>query len=360
MIKVALIGCGQIALANHLPGLALCPDAKITALCDSNPEVLERARQQTGVQTVSTDYREIVTRDDVDAVIIATPNFTHAPIAIAAAKAGKHILCEKPLAMNMSETWKMYVAAKKAKVRHMTAFTYRFVPAMRYMTHLVKQGAIGKPYHFRSCRLQDWGTRPLGWRQVASLSGTGELGDMLTHRIDYAHMLVGNFDRVIADMRKFHETRGGKPSELEDWVGVLAEMENNATGMLESSKVASGRGEGARSQDYCEVNGSEGSLVFQLAKPFELQVGKLGNPGLETVAVPDEFLKWPNSPRDPKAGDPLVTFRYDQDVEFISAILENRDCVPSFREGLQVQAVMDSIQISVRKRKWIDVVRVAT
>jgi len=360
MINVALIGCGQIALANHLPGLALCPEAKVTALCDSNPEVLERARQQTGVNTVSTDYRKIVTRDDVNAVIIATPNYTHAEIAIAAAKARKHILCEKPLAMNMSETWKMYDAAKKAKVRHMTAFTYRFVPAMRYMTNLVKQGAVGKPCHFRSCRLQDWGTRPLGWRQVERLSGTGELGDMLTHRIDYGQMLMGHFERVVADMRKFHETRGGKPSELEDWVGVLAEMENNATGMLESSKVASGHGEGARSQDYCEVNGSEGSLIFQLSKPFELQVGKLGQPGLQTVAVPDEFLKWPGSSRDPKAGDPLITFRYDQDVEFISAIQEKRECVPSFRDGLQVQAVMDSIQISVRKRKWTEVVRVAT
>jgi predicted dehydrogenase len=360
MINVALIGCGQIALANHLPGLALCPEAKVVAVCDANPEVLARAQQHTGVQIAFTDYREIVKRADVNAVIIATPNFTHAEIAVAAANAGKHILCEKPLALTMGDTWKMYDAAKKAKVRHMTAFTYRFVPAMRYMTHLVKQGAIGKPYHFRSCRLQDWGTRGLGWRQVASLAGTGELSDMLSHRIDYAQMLVGHFERVVADMRKFHDIRGGKPSELEDWVGVLAEMENNATGLLESSKVASGRGEGARSQDYCEVNGSEGSLVFQLSNPLELQTGKLGKPGLETVAVPDEFLKWPKSTRDPKAGDPLITFRYDQDVEFITAILEQRDCIPSFREGLQVQAVMDSIQISTRKRKWTDVVRVAT
>jgi predicted dehydrogenase len=359
MINVAIIGCGQIALANHLPGLALCPEAKVTALCDSNPEVLERARQQTGISVGSTDYREIVKRDDVNAVIIATPNYTHAEIAIGAAKAGKHILCEKPLAMTMGETWKMYVAAKKANVRHMTAFTYRFVPAMRYMTHLVKQGGIGKPYHFRSCRLQDWGTRALGWRQVANLAGTGELGDMLSHRIDYGNLLMGHFERVVADMRKFHDVRGGRPSELEDWVGVLAEMENNATGMLESSKVASGHGEGSHSQDYCEVNGSEGSLVFQLEKPTELQLGKLGAPGLKTVPVPDEFLKWPGSPRDPKAGDPLITFRYDQDVEFINAILEHRDCVPSFREGLQVQAVFDSIQISVRKRKWVEVVRVA-
>jgi predicted dehydrogenase len=360
MIKIAIIGCGQIALANHLPGLALCPEAKVTALCDSNPEVLARARKDLGVDIASTDFKHIVTGDDVDAVIIATPNYTHAEIAVAAAKAGKHILCEKPLALTMGDTWRMYDAARKAKVRHMTAFTYRFVPAMRFMTHLVKQGAVGRPYHFRSCRLQDWGTRALGWRQIEKYAGTGELSDMLSHRIDYAQMLIGYFERVVADMRKFHETRGNQPSELEDWVGVLAEMEQGATGLLESSKVATGHGEGARSEDYCEVNGSEGSLLFQLSTPLQLQIGKLGEPGFKTVAVPDEFLKWPGSPRDPGAGDPLITFRYDQDVEFIQAILEGRDCIPSFREGLQVQAVMDSIQISVRKRKWTEVVRVAT
>ncbi|MBI3853296.1 MAG: Gfo/Idh/MocA family oxidoreductase [Verrucomicrobia bacterium] len=352
-IGVAMIGCGGIALANHLPGLALCPNAKVVALCDNDPAVLQRASQQTGIATTSTKYKEIVTRDDVHAVIIATPNSVHAPIALAAIAAGKHVLCEKPIAMNHAESLAMLRSAEEAGVRHMTAFTYRFVPAMRYMAHLVKHGNIGQPYHFRSCRLQDWGTRALGWRQVAKLAGTGELGDMLSHRIDYAHLLVGQINRLVADNRRFHDVRDGQVSDLEDWVTILAEFANNATGVLESSKVATGRGEGGRSQDYCEVNGSEGTIVFQLKRPLELQIAKRGGKSLQTVPLPEDYLKWPGSPRDPREGDPLVTFRYDQDVEFIDAILNQRPCVPSFLEGAQAQAVMDAAVLSVIEKRWV-------
>src|SRR5579872_4634108 len=309
-IGVGIIGCGGIVLQNHLPGLALCPEAKLAALCDINPAVLERAVRETGIAAAYTDYTELLARKDVHAVIIATPNFTHAPIALAALAAGKHVLCEKPIAMNYAESVAMVRAAGKAGMRNMTAFTYRFVPAMRYMAHLVKSGFIGEPFHFRSCRLQDWGTRAVGWRQVAKLAGTGELGDMLSHRIDYAHLLVGPMKRLVADMRRFHDMRDGQVSDLEDWVTIISEFSRSrATGVLESSKVATGRGEGARSQDYCEVNGSEGSIVFQLERPLELQLAKRGDTGLRTVPAPEEFLKWPGSPRDPHKGDPVITFR---------------------------------------------------
>src|SRR4051795_5328766 len=152
-IGVGIIGCGGIVLQNHLPRLALCPEAKLVALCDSNPAVLERASKQTAVTAAFADYHQLLAQPDVDAVIIATPNFTHAPIALAAIAAGKHVLCEKPIAMNHAESVAMLQAAEKAGVRHMTAFTYRFVPAMRYMAHLVKSGFPGEPYHYRSCRL---------------------------------------------------------------------------------------------------------------------------------------------------------------------------------------------------------------
>jgi len=355
-IGVGIIGCGGIVLQNHLPGLALCPEAKLTALCDTNPAVLERAVQETGVTAAFADYHKLLAQPNVNAVIIATPNFLHAPIALAAIAAGKHVLCEKPIAMNFAEALSMWRAAEKAGVRHMTAFTYRFVPAMHYMAHLVKTGFIGEPFHFRSCRLQDWGTRAVGWRQVAKLAGSGELGDMLSHRIDYAHLLLGPMKRLVADLRKFIDVRDGQVSELDDWVAIMAEFSTNrATGMLESSKLATGRGESARSQDYCEVNGSEGSLVFQLERPLELQMAKRGETGLRTVRVPEEFLKWPGSPRDPHAGDPVITFRYDQDVEFIRAIVENRECVPSFRQGAEAQAVMDAAVLSWNEQRWVDV-----
>src|ERR1041385_1630976 len=231
-IGIAIVGCGGITLQNHLPGLALCPEARVVALCDTDPATLQRASQQTGIGVSSTRYQEIVARDDVNAVIIATPNSAHAPIALAAIAAGKHVLCEKPLAMNHAEAKQMAQAADQAGVRHMTAFTYRFVPAMRYLAHLVKRGDLGQPYHYRSCRLQDWGTRNVGWRQVKKFAGTGELGDMLSHRIDFAHHLVGPMKRLVANVKNLTPMRDGHPNDTEDWVAIISEFQNGATGVL--------------------------------------------------------------------------------------------------------------------------------
>jgi predicted dehydrogenase len=354
-IGVAIIGSGGITLQNHIPGIALCPEAKVVALCDANPAVLEKASQQTGIKNTSTDYRETVARDDVDAVIIATPNCFHAPIALEAIAKGKHVLCEKPLSMSHTMCLEMSRAAEDAGVRNMTAFTYRFVPAMRYMAHLVHRGDLGHPYHFRSCRLQDWGTRDVGWRQVARMAGSGELGDMLSHRIDYAHLLFGPMKSLVADTRLVHPTRDGHASDLEDWVAILAEFKSSASGVLESSKVATGRGEGARSQDYVELNGSEATFLYQLEQPHQLQIGKKGQTQLQVVPLPEEFLKWPGSPRDAHSGDPLFNFRYDQNFEFIDAIVNRRPCQPSFLDGARAQAVMDVALDSVRERRWLEV-----
>jgi predicted dehydrogenase len=353
-IGVAIVGCGGITLQNHLPGLALCPDTRVVALCDNDAATLERARQQTGITVSSTKYEEIVKRDDVQAVIIATPNFTHAPMALAAIAAGKHVLCEKPIALNYAEAKQMANAAEQAGVRHMTAFTYRFVPAMRYLSHLVKRGDLGQPYHYRSCRLQDWGTRNLGWRQVKKLAATGELGDMLSHRIDFAHLLVGPMKRLVANTMNLTPVRDGAPNDTDDWVAILAEFQNKASGVLESSKLASGRNESWRSLDYVEINGSERSCVFSTGEWNKLQTGQRGGPGLEAITIPEEFWRWPGSPRDPRQGDPLVTFRYDQAWEFIEAIRNQRPCVPSFHDGVRAQAVIDFAVKSAETKQWVD------
>jgi predicted dehydrogenase len=353
-LGIAIIGCGGITLQNHLPGLSLCADTKLVALCDNNPATLEKASAETGITVTSTNYEEIVRRDDVHAVIIATPNISHGPIAHAAIAAGKHVLCEKPIAMTYAEAKGMADAADAAGVRHMTAFTYRFVPAMRYLGHLIAQGDLGEPYHYRSCRLQDWGTRPLGWRQVKKLAGTGELGDMLSHRIDFAQHLVGPMKRLVANTKRLVDDRGGQPSDLDDWVAIIADFHSGATGVLESSKLASGRNESWRSLDYVELNGSEATFEFTTGKWNELQYGKLGGPGLAPLSVPREFWTWPGSPRDPSIGDPLITFRYDQAFEFIDAIRNQRPCVPSFRDGAQTQAVMDAAVRSAEVQAWVD------
>jgi predicted dehydrogenase len=225
---------------------------------------------------------------------------------------------------------------------------------MRYLNHLIKQGELGQPYHYRSCRLQDWGTRNLGWRQVKKLAGSGELGDMLSHRIDFAHLLVGPMQRLVANTKILHREREGKPSDLDDWVAILADFRSGATGVLESSKLASGRNESWRSLDYVEVNGSERSFVFTTGEPSKLHTGKAGGPGLDMIDVPPRFRRWPGSARDPDAGDPLVTFRYDQAWEFVDAIRNQRPCVPDFHDGARAQAVMEAANESAVSGRWID------
>lgn len=354
-LNFALVGTGGITLQNHLPGLALCPDVRVHALCDANAATLEAARQQTGAPVASARWEDVVTRDDIHAVIIATPNFLHPDIAITAARHGKHVLCEKPLALNAADARRMAEEADRARVRHMTAFTYRFVPAMRYLKHLVERGDLGQPWHYRCCRLQDWGTRNLGWRQVKKLAGTGEIGDMLSHRIDFAHHLVGPMRRLVASLRNLTPVRDGAPNDTDDWVGMLAEFAAGMTGVFESSKLATGVNESWRSPDRVELNGSAGSFSFTTVTWNELQHGIPGGPGLRALAVPREFWVWPGSPRDPGTGDPLVSFRYDQAFEFVSAIREERDCAITFHDGARAQQVMDAAVQSAAEGRWVEV-----
>jgi predicted dehydrogenase len=353
-LNFAIIGCGGVTLQNHLPGLALCSAVRVQAVCDANPETLESARQTTGAPVALADYDEVVRRDDVHAVIIATPNLTHAPIALSAIAHGKHVLCEKPLALHADDARRMAQAAEQAGVRHMTAFTYRFVPAMRYLHHLVQRGDLGQPYHYRSCRLQDWGTRNLGWRQQRAMAGCGELGDMLSHRIDFAHHLIGPMRRLVAHLKTICSMRDQCPNDTEDWAAIIAEFAAGATGVLESSKLASGRNESWRSLDYVEVNGSEATFEFTTGRWDELQAGRRGGPGLQPLAVPREFWTWPGSHRDPAQGDPLVAFRYDQAIEFVNAIREQRPCAVTFHDGAHVQRVMDAALESAAQQRWVD------
>jgi predicted dehydrogenase len=354
-IGIAIIGAGKIALANHLPGLKLHPAANVVAVCDSNPEAVAAAERETGAKGF-TDYRSAIADRGVDAVIVATPNFVHPEIVLAAVHAGKHVLCEKPLALNYADALKMLRAAEAAQVRHMTAFTYRFVPAMRYLAHLTDRGDFGQLYHFRAQRFQDWQTRNIDWRQQKKLAGTGEMGDMLSHRIDYAHLLVGPIAKLVADYRNFIAMRGNAPSDVDDWVAMLCQFENGTTtGDLESTKLATGRGEGHLGQDTVEINGSDGTAVYSTQRPLELMIGKKGDKDLRRIDVPKEFLVYPGSPRDPSSGDPLTTFRYDQDYEFIDAIVNHRACNPGFEAGVACQRVMDAAVLSHEQQRWVNV-----
>jgi predicted dehydrogenase len=364
-VGVGVIGLGGISGYVHLPGLRLCPQAEIVALCDVNPGLLQLRAEEYGVAHTFTEYNDLLQHPAVDAVVIATPTIEHAPIALAAIAAGKHVLVEKQLGMNYAETVQMYEAAKRAGVRHMTAFTYRFVPAMRYLKHLVGQGSIGLPRHLRVARLQDFPETDLGWRQQQVLAGSGEVGDMGAHRIDFCHDVIGPIARVIGLTRTFVPFRTGRdgaaiPANVEDFSVFLAEfaqgvgVEQGTVAAFDLSKVAKGRETGGQGLDEFEVYGSEGTVIYHLHRPHEILLGR-PNGKLETVQVPDDFLVYPGSPRNPFAGEPTTTFRYDQDFAFIQAIVNGGDDIPTFYDGMRCQAVIDAVLQSARERRWVDV-----
>src|SRR5262245_22319910 len=170
-VRIAIIGAGAVSDYHHVPGIRLDPRARLAAVCDTDPALLEKRRTEWGVDFTSTDPEAVCADHRVDAVIIATPNFTHGPIAVAAAKHGKHVMCEKPLGISAGQAEHMYRAAEAAGVVHMTAFTYRFAPSMRYLRHLLKSGALGEPRHFRSQRFLDWPETSWGWRQYKDKAG---------------------------------------------------------------------------------------------------------------------------------------------------------------------------------------------
>jgi predicted dehydrogenase len=358
-VRVAFIGVGAVTAYHHLPGLRLDSRASLAAICDADPALLERRQTEWGVSKATTDAAALCQTDAIDAVVIATPNDTHHPIAVLAAKAGKHVMCEKPLGLSAAEVRHMYEAARDAGVVHMTAFTYRFAPSLRYLRHLLKSGALGTPRHFRSQRFLDWPETSWGWRQYKARAGAGDLFDMTIHRIDFAIDLLGPIARVCGAVARFaprDRTADGRPcapSEVDDWSCLIGEFASGATGVWEGTTLAKGYHRDGFGHEWAEINGSEGSAVYRLHEPDTILLGKTGE-DLAPVPVPEHFLKPAGSPRDPSVGAPATVFRYDLMWEFISAIVERRPAVPSFYDGLNAQRVADAVLESHTSRSWVD------
>ena len=359
-VRVGLVGAGRVCDYHHVPAIRLDSRASLVAACDADTALLERRRGEWDIDKVTTRFEDLCADPEIDALVIATPNASHRAIAIAAARAGKHIMCEKPLGLSAAEVREMHDAARDAGVVHMTAFTYRFAPAMRYMKHLVASGALGRPRHFRSQRFLDWPETSWGWRQYQSQAGAGDLFDMTIHRIDFAIDLLGPIERVCGALARFAERtttpdgRSCPPSDVDDWSCLIGEFASGATGVWEGTTLAKGYGRGGFGHEWAEINGSEGSAVYQLHQPNSILLGRTGS-DLAPVAVPREFLKPADSPRDPAVGEPATVFRYDLMWEFISAITERRDAVPSFLDGLKAQTVADAVIKSYESRSWTEI-----
>lgn len=359
-VRIAIVGAGAVSHYHHVPGINLDPRAKLVAICDASPQLLEQRKAEWGVEKATTDFEAVCSDPEVDAVIIATPNFTHKDISLSASRHGKHVMCEKPLGLNSDEVRQMYHAARDHNVVHMTAFTYRFAPSMRYMRHLLKSGSLGEPRHFRSQRFLDWPETSWGWRQYKDKAGAGDLFDMTIHRIDFARDLLGPIKSVcgaVAQFTKRDKTVDGAscpPSEVDDWSSLIGEFECGAVGVWEGTTLAKGYHRNGFGHEWAEINGSEGSAVYQLHEPNTILLGKTGD-DLHPVEVPQEFLIPVGSPRTLEMGEAATIFRYDLMWEFVSAICEKRAAVPSYYEGLMAQVVADAVLESYAQRRWVDI-----
>lgn len=353
---------------------SVAPEMKV--ICGRDAVALEQARKQFGWQEAVTDWRELLTRDDVDLIDINAPSDAHKEIAVAAAKAGKHLFCEKPLALTLSDAREMLEEAEAAGVKHMVGFNYRFAPAVQLAKKLIDEGRIGKIYHFRGQFLQDWimdPQFPLVWRLQKEIAGSGSLGDLGAHVIDMARFLVGEFDEVIGMSDTFIKERpiatamtglsasGGSESTemgqvtVDDATLIMARFANGALGSIEATRFAGGH----RCTNGFEINGSKGSIIFDFERMNELQVYFNDDPedvqGFRRVLATDPAHAymdawWP-------AGHTIGyehTFTHEV-VELMKAIEEDRQPVPNFVDGVKCQEVLEAVERSIQQRRWVSI-----
>jgi len=353
LLRIGIIGAGAVARSVHLPGLRLCPQVEIAAGCDSD---LAAART-LGTPRVFERVEDLLATGDVDAVVVATPNHLHPEIAGAALEAGKHVLCEKPLALNLSDARGMARAAEASGLVHMTAFTYRFTPALQYLRRLVDAGELGTLRTVRAAYLMATSKHLLGWRSTRRLAGSGVLADIGSHLIHMVQFLAGDILALTASRRRFRED---PESDVEDWISFLAEFTGGACGTFEISRVCAGRGAGISEDVFIELYGTAGSAVFSLQDPWALRVAlgpEAEDPSCPLVRreVPANFLKIAGSTRDVHADDPRWGYRYDQAWQFVESIRQGKPKAPTFADGARCQAVLDAALESSETRSWVQV-----
>lgn len=304
MLGYAFMGKAHSHAMINIPHMMYPPPAipKLVAIAGRNEAAVQEAAKRYGYQRYYTDWKALIKDDDIQLLDNGGPNDAHAAPSIAAAKAGKHILCEKPLGRNPSESKKMRDAVMSAGVKNMVAFNYRFVPAIRQIRKLVDSGALGRIYHFRAVYLQEWimphyGT-PIIWRLQKDQAGSGALGDLGTHIIDLARYLVGDIASVQAMTKTFIPERPDANGNLikvdvDDAFAAVVEFENGALGTLEASRFAAGRKNGQR----IEINAEKGTVVFNLERLNELDVFWIDDEPKETrgfhnVLVSEGYHPW--------------------------------------------------------------------
>jgi predicted dehydrogenase len=383
-LNVGLIGGGFMGKAHSLAYAAMpmffwpAPAIPVRhTIAEVTDELAAGAAARFGFQHSTGDWRRVIDDPNIHVIDIATPNNSHAEIAIAAAQAGKHILCEKPLAPTVAEAKAMYEAVTAAGVVHMVAFNYRRTPAVALARKYIEEGRIGRVLSFRGTYLQDWSadpSGPLSWRFQKKIAGSGALGDIGTHVVDLARYLVGEISAVNAMMHTYIPERplqsggadklgasdknAGGPMgavDVDDEVLTLLRFENGAVGSLEATRNAWGR------NNYItfEIHGSEGTLFFNYERRDELQVFFNSDPsdarGMRTVYTgpnhPYGDGLWPIPALGIGYGETKIIEAYD----FFKAVATGGAVRPNFEDGYQTELIADAIVRSAQERREVEV-----
>jgi predicted dehydrogenase len=371
-LRVGLIGHGFMGKAHsnawrQAPRFFDLPaEVKMSTLCGRDAPAVKEAAGRFGWEKTATDWRVVVDDPEIDIIDISTPNDSHAAIALAAAEAGKAILCEKPLARDLSEAKRMTDAVRRARVVNMVCHNYRRLPALALAREMIARGDLGERlFHFRARYAQDWITNPkfpLVWRLRSRDAGSGSLGDIGSHIIDLGRYLVGEFRVVCGTLETFVKERPlpgkrgtrGKVT-VDDAVSVLGRFRNGALATLEATRFAPGR----KNALTIEINGSEGSLVFDLEEMNRLSFYSTRDPeekrGFREIIVTE--------PLHPYVGHwwpPGHLLGYEHSfvhtmADFVRAVVERKNAPPTFADGLANQRVLAAIEQSTRERTWVQI-----
>jgi predicted dehydrogenase len=355
-VRVGVIGTSWYADLAHLPRINSHPRAALAAICGRNRARAEEMAAKHGIPLVFTDYRDMIAKGDLDALIVSTPDDLHYPMTMDALDAGLHVLCEKPLALNATQAEEMYETAEAAGVKHMVCFTYRWTPAYRYLKQLIDEGYLGRCFHCRFSYLAGV-TRPAPYRWTYDRRrGLGTLGNFGSHMIDLARWYVGDIARVSACLDAFVERPGpaGQPLDpANDAAFLVISFENGAQGVIELSTAAH---VGNRGQEqHVRLYGPSGTLEADWSfTEGEIRGARQGEDQWQALPVPDALWKGvdrtqPHFVRLTEA----FTRQPIGDRLFIDAILEDRPAVPSFHDGLKAQQVIDAALRSHETGEWV-------
>jgi len=345
---------------------------RMSTLVGRDEAAVREAAENLGWEGYSTDYAEVLSRDDIGLVDVSTPGDSHKDLALAALEAGKHVFCEKPLANTLSEAREMAEAAERAGVVNVVNFNYRKAPAVALAKRLVEEGRIGNVRHWRAVYLQDWILSPefpLVWRLQKDKAGSGALGDIGAHIVDLALHIVGPIAEVTGTMKTFIEERpleessdglsaNGSaqtgPVTVDDAAAFLARFESGAMGTFEASRMVPGR----RNRNSFEINGSRGSLVFDLERMNELKVYFVDDDA-DVQGFRDVIVTEPGAhPYVDAWWPPGHILGYEH--TFVHAVKDLMDGIaadkspsPTFGDGFRCQAVLDAVEKSAEERAWV-------